>query len=84
MAFSPTLLANDAAGDAEVRFVAPVPAALTADVWPQAVRLAEGYWERLAAEPQFSTGLRAQCSAALAALRAMPQAPDGRGPVTRL
>lgn len=74
---SPTLLANDAAGDAGVGVVAPVPSALTADVWPQAVRLAEGYWQRLAAEPQFSTGFREQCGAALAALRAMPQ---GVGP----
>src|SRR5690606_1773446 len=60
--------------DADVRFVAPAPSAATADVWQQAVRLAEGYWERLAAEPQFSTGFREQCSAALAALRAMPHA----------
>lgn len=68
---SPSLFTT---ADTDVRFVAPTPSAPTADVWLQAVRLAEGYWERLAAEPQFSTGFREQCGAALAALRAMPQA----------
>lgn len=39
------------------------------DVWPQARRLAEGYWERLAGEAQLTPSLRAACSRALAVLR---------------
>jgi hypothetical protein len=55
-----------------------LPAPMQLDVWMQARRLAEGYWERLAVEPQFSAAFRAQCAAALGALRASPPVPSPR------
>ncbi len=50
-------------------FYAPSPEPVVLDVWAQARRLAEGYWERLATEPQLSPAFRAGCAAALSALR---------------
>lgn len=51
------------------RFEPPSQPPILADVWLQARRLAEGFWERLAAETQFSTPFRESCAQALKALR---------------
>jgi hypothetical protein len=73
---APTVFAPRSGNEAALEeFTPPRPAPLLLDVWPQACRLAEAYWERLAAETQFSAAFRAQCAAALFALRAMPQVP---------
>lgn len=72
---SPALFAPGDEDLAQVKFDPPQPAPIVCDVWPHARRLAEGYWERLVAEPQLSAGFRADCAAALAALRAAPLPP---------
>lgn len=54
----------------DICFEPPAPVAVVQDVWLQARRLAEGYWERLVAETRLSEMFRAQCAAALARLRA--------------
>lgn len=61
----------------DITFEPPPPAAVVQDVWLQARRLAESYWERLAAESRLGDAFRAHCVAALAALRALP-AESGR------
>jgi hypothetical protein len=74
---APTVFGPGADGGwVEVEFQPPQPPPPLADVWTPACRLAEGYWERLAAERQLSAAFRTQCGAALAALRAMPQVPQ--------
>lgn len=55
-----------------IDFQPPSPDPVVQDVWLQARRLAEGYWERLAGESRLDASFRSQCAAALAALRAMP------------
>ena len=76
---APTLLAPaEQGGFKQAAFTPPLPAPMQLDVWMQARRLAEGYWERLAVEPQFSAAFRAQCAAALGALRASPPVPSPR------
>jgi hypothetical protein len=75
----PSLFAPQGGELVERVFESPQPTAETLDVWPQARRLAEGYWERLAAEQQLSPGFRQLCARALGVLRATPQpsAPTG-------
>lgn len=51
-------------------YVPPEPTPATYDLWAQARKLAEGYWESLANEPLISAEFRKLCSEALAGLRA--------------
>lgn len=67
-----------APGRADPVYVPPQRGVHSADVWGHARRIAEGYWERLVAEPRLSAGFRELCRGALAALRATP-APDDAG-----
>lgn len=67
----PLLLAPQDDELPRVDFQPPPPDPVVQDVWLQARRLAEGYWERLAGESRLDEGFRSQCAAALAALRAM-------------
>jgi serine/threonine protein kinase HipA of HipAB toxin-antitoxin module len=75
---APTVLAQ-VAGDARsgAQFLPPAPGLLQREVWAQAKQLAVEYWERLAIEPQLSPRFRAQCAAALDALRAAPEVVGG-------
>jgi hypothetical protein len=69
----PMLFAPGDDARATATFTVPEPAVETSDVWVQARRLAEAYWERLTAEPRLSMDFRALCGGALAALRAVPE-----------